>query len=119
MTAEDISNQAEHVMDILTESYPGYEHILIYDNAPTHLKHPEGSLSVHHMPKFMPKEGHNWGNEVTRHDEDGRTIYHSDGSIEKEKIKMSDARFVDRTPQPLYFPEDHPYLVCSRAWQSF
>ena len=41
MTAEDISAQAEIAMDILMEFYPKYEHVFIYDNAPTHLKCPE------------------------------------------------------------------------------
>ncbi|EDR07030.1 uncharacterized protein LACBIDRAFT_299314 [Laccaria bicolor S238N-H82] len=95
-------------MDILTEFYPEYEHILIYDNVPMHLKHPEGSLSAHHMPKFTPKEGHNWGIEVTKHDKDGKTMHHPNRSLEKEKIKMSDTRFANGTPQPLYFPENHP-----------
>jgi hypothetical protein len=45
-TAEDIDEQAREAMDILTECYPEYEHIFIYDNAPTHLKRPEDSLSA-------------------------------------------------------------------------
>ncbi|KIJ91110.1 hypothetical protein K443DRAFT_135560 [Laccaria amethystina LaAM-08-1] len=96
-------------MDILTEFYPEYEHVLIYDNPPTHLKRPEGSLSACHMPKFTPKEGHNWGIKVSERNKDGKTMHHPNGSLEKEKIKMSDARFADGTPQPLYFPEDHPH----------
>ena len=92
-------------------------HILIYDNVPTHLKHPEGLLSVHHMPKFTPKEGHNWGIDITKHDKDGKTVSHSDRSIEKEKINMSDARFADGTP-PLYFSKDHPHSGVFKAWWS-
>lgn len=47
MTANDIINQANHPMDILTEWYPEYEHVFIYDNAPMHLKRLDGSLSAH------------------------------------------------------------------------
>jgi len=46
MTADDIINQANHAMDILMEWYPEYEHILIYDKPPTHLKRPDGLLSA-------------------------------------------------------------------------
>ena len=45
-TSDEIIAQANTVMDILEEYYPQYEHILIYDNAPTHLKHPEDPLSA-------------------------------------------------------------------------
>ncbi|KIJ96797.1 hypothetical protein K443DRAFT_124304 [Laccaria amethystina LaAM-08-1] len=88
MTAEDISTQAEVAMGILTEFYPEYEHIFIYDNAPTHLKCPEGSLSARWMPKNIPKDGRNWGIEVTKHDNNGKAVYLPDGSTVKQKIKM-------------------------------
>jgi hypothetical protein len=45
-TNDDINNQANDAMNILTKYYPKYEHIFIYDNASTHLKHPENSLSA-------------------------------------------------------------------------
>jgi len=106
MTAEDISAQAEVVMDILMEFYPEYEHIFIYDNAPTHLKCPEGSLSARRMPKNIPKDGHNWGIEVTKRDNEGKAIHLPNGSLVKEKIKMRDAEF-NGSCQPLYFPEGH------------
>jgi hypothetical protein len=88
MTAEDISTQAEVAMDILTEFYPEYEHIFIYDNAPTHLKCPEGSLSACRMPKNIPKDGHNWGIEVMKRNNNGKAVYLPDGLTVKEKIKM-------------------------------
>lgn len=46
-TAEDINEQVHEAMDILTECYPEYKYIFIYDNALTHLKQPEDSLSAH------------------------------------------------------------------------
>ncbi|EDR03806.1 uncharacterized protein LACBIDRAFT_306885 [Laccaria bicolor S238N-H82] len=108
MTADDIVNQANRAMDILTEWYPEYEHIFIYDNAPTHLKRPDGSLSARRMPKNIPKEGHNWGVEVTKRDNTGNLVHLPDGTTAKEKIKMGNACFADGTPQALYFPEGHP-----------
>ncbi|KJA13708.1 hypothetical protein HYPSUDRAFT_151281 [Hypholoma sublateritium FD-334 SS-4] len=105
---EDIIEQAEEAISILKECYPQYEHVLIYDNASTHLKRPEDSLSARKMPKGTPKEGQNWGIEVTKRDAvSGKIIYKADGKPEKTKIHMGDARFADGTPQPLYFPAGH------------
>ncbi len=56
----------------------------------------------------VPKKGTNWLVETTKRDEAGNLVYKSDGSLEKEKICMGDAAFCDGTPQPLYFPDDHP-----------
>jgi hypothetical protein len=60
------------------------------------------------MPKFTPKVGNNWLIEVTKRDESDNRIYLPDGKVAKEKIPMSDARFNDGTPQPLYISEGHP-----------
>ena len=106
--SDEIIDQANTAMDILEEYYPQYEHVLIYDNAPTHLKHPEDSLSACRMPKYTPKLGNNWGIEVTKHDDAGKPVYSSDGSPIKIKICMWDAQFADGTPQSLYFLEGHP-----------
>lgn len=105
-TCDDIQEQAQAAMDILTEFYPDEEHVFVYDNASTHLKRPEDSLSARHMPKFTPKLGHNWGIEVTKCTDDGKPVYKSDGSMEKIKIPMGDAVF-NSQPQSLYFPEGH------------
>ena len=37
-TNEDILEQATTAMDILTEYYPHEKHVLVFDNASTHLK---------------------------------------------------------------------------------
>jgi hypothetical protein len=58
-TNEDIQAQVQEAMDILAEFYPEYDHILIYDNASTHLKHEEDALSAQKMPKNTPKVGKN------------------------------------------------------------
>jgi hypothetical protein len=60
------------------------------------------------MPKNTPKEGNNWGIEVTKRDPiTQKPICNPDGSHQKVKIKMCDGQFADGTPQPLYFPERH------------
>lgn len=105
---EDIIKQAEEAISILKEYYPQFEHVLIYDNASTHLKRPEDSLSARKMPKWMPKEGENWGIEVTKRDPiSGKISYAPNGKPEKIKIHMGDARLANGTPQPLYFPPGH------------
>ena len=106
---EDIIAQADEAIDILREYYPEFDHVLIYDNATTHLKRPEDALSARKMPKGMPKPGKNWGIEVSKRDPiTGKFEYRTDGSIEKTKILMQDGRLENGEPQPLYFPMDHP-----------
>ena len=48
---EDIIEQADEAIDILKECYPEFDHVLIYDNATTHLKRAEDVLSARKMPK--------------------------------------------------------------------
>ena len=60
------------------------------------------------MPKNSPKVGHNWGIEVSLRDPlTGKIVHKPDGTNEKIKIRMRNATFKDRTPQPLYFPDGH------------
>jgi transposase len=106
---EDIIEQANEAIDILQEFHPDYEHILIYDNATTHLKRAEDALSARKMPKGIPQSGKNWGIEVSKRDPiTGKLIYRANRSIEKIKIFMQDGRFKNSEPQRLYFPMDHP-----------
>jgi len=108
-TSENILQQADEAMSILLECYPEYEHVFVYDNASTHLKRAEDSLSARIMPKNIPKHSTNWGIEVKkRNPVTGKVICKPDGSPEKEKIHMGDGCFTNGTPQPLYFPEGHP-----------
>jgi hypothetical protein len=109
-TNEDIQEQVQVAMDILTEFYPEFDHVLIYDNASTHLKRKEDALSARKMPKNMPKVGHNWGIEVSLQDPlTGEIVYKPNGTHKNIKIQMSDARFKDGSPQPLYFPDGHSH----------
>ena len=106
------------MINILKKYYPEFDHVLIDDNAMTHLKHAEDALSAHKMPKNIPKSGKNWGVKVSKHDPvTGKLVYHPDQSIEKMKILMCDGQFRNGEPQPLYFPMDHPdkNVECSKA----
>jgi hypothetical protein len=109
-SSDDICNQAQEAIGIVRECWPQYEHVFVYDNASTHLKRPEDSLSARKMPKKITALGTNWGIEVSKRDPiSGKIIYKPDGSPEKTKICMSPACFADGTPQPLYFPEGHEH----------
>ena len=48
-TSEEILAQATTAMDILQRHFPHDNHILVYDNAPTHLKRAADALSARHM----------------------------------------------------------------------
>ena len=106
--SEDFMKQVDTCMDILEADYPDEEHLLIFDNATIHTKRPDGALSARKMPKFTPKEGTNWGVEVTHRGPDGKIVYAPNGKPAKVKIRMGDAQFRDGTPQRLYFEAPHP-----------
>jgi hypothetical protein len=97
-------------MDIVLEYYPQFDHIFIYDNATTHLKRPEDSLSACRMPKNIPKPGTNWGIEVTKcNPTTGKLVCKPDGTSEKVKIRMKDGQLPNGKAQSFYFPEGHPW----------
>ena len=92
----------DEAIDILQEYYFNFDHVLIYDNATTHLKQADNALSAHKMPKNVPKPGHNWGIEVSKHDPvTGKLVYCPDRSIEKTKILMCDGHF--RNGKPMHY----------------
>ena len=113
-TNEDILNQTTVAMDILTEFYPNKEHKFVFDNATTHTARSDTALSARHMPKGTKPVGEFWGAIVPVLDSDGNQVYHRDenGKLTrkpmKTKVRMDDATFKDGSPQPLYFPDNHP-----------
>ena len=107
-TNKDVLRQTQRAMDILQAHNPHEDHVFIFDNAATYIKRPDEALSARNMPKFTPKEGSNWGPEMTMMDENRKLVYRADGKVMKTKIHMADATFADGTPQQLYFPEGHP-----------
>jgi hypothetical protein len=59
-TNEDILKQASNAMDILQQHHADEDHVLVFDNATTHLKCADDALSTRHMPKFSPRHGSEW-----------------------------------------------------------
>ena len=74
-TNKDILKHAATAMDILDKGYPDEDHVLVFDNATTHLKWEEDALSAIKMPKFIPKLGTNWGVTVSEFDEDCSLVH--------------------------------------------
>jgi hypothetical protein len=106
---EDIIVQTETAIRILAHDYPDQEHIFIFGNASTHLKCADDAISARKMPKFMPKEGNNWGVEVTAPNQNGGIIHGTDRKPLKIKIRMGNGRLLDGLPQDFYYPLNHPY----------
>lgn len=110
-TNEEILEQATKAMDILQRHYPNEDHILVYDNAPTHLKRPSDALSAKDMsmkPTSKKRQSFFFGVKIPVKDEvTGKMVYGSDGAVLKKKIPMTGAKFANGSPQSLYFPPDH------------
>ena len=103
-TNECIIQHAEKAIDILRKFYPNDDHVLVFDNATTHVKHADNALSARHMPK---NPSSSWGITVVAKDDSGAIKYHSDGKPQKIKVPMEPGSFANKEPQPLYFPDGH------------
>ncbi|KAI0920550.1 hypothetical protein AcV5_010259 [Taiwanofungus camphoratus] len=109
-TNEEILEHATKAMDILQCHYPHERHILIFDNATTHLKCAPGALSARNMSMKPTAEGKPmFGVEVHMTGEDGKPIYGPNGKILKQKVRMTDAKFANGSLQSL----------CSKAPRSY
>ncbi|KAK0495603.1 hypothetical protein EDD18DRAFT_1354058 [Armillaria luteobubalina] len=106
-TNEEIRKQAEKAMDILAKYFPDEDHILVFDNATTHVKHAGTALSATRMPKGPPAT---FGVDVPIVGDDGKQKKGLDENLLKERIHMANGRFSDGTDQEFYYPDDHPAL---------
>ena len=107
-TNDDIISQFNKAVDIAQKYFPSDDHAFLYDNATTHTKCPDGSLSARNMPKHTSKPDKNWLVEINEKKPDGKLVYTSDGKIQKKRVRMEGAKFADGSPQSLYFEDDHP-----------
>ena len=112
-TNDEIVEQANRAMDILERHFPDEDHILIFDNASTHLKRADGALSARKMPKGTSE---NWGVEVNVKDANGKLVYAPDGKLLKQKIRMEGATLADGMKQSLYFENGHPKAGHFKGW---
>ena len=103
-TNERIIQHAKRAIEILQKYYPNDKHVLVFDNATTHVKRADNALSARHMPK---NPSSSWGITVFAKDNNGATVYHFDGKPKKIKVPMQAGRYVNGEPQSLYFPDGH------------
>ena len=110
--------------DILSKHYPDDKHWFMYDNATTHLKQADDTLSSKKMPKFSSKHGDkwdgknwgdgkkpiNWGVKTPMIDVDSKLVHGEDGAVLKKKVHMTDGKFADGTTQCLYYPDSHEHV---------
>jgi len=106
-TNDDIVEQATKAMDVLKKYYPNDDHVLVYDNATTHLKRSRDSISARRMPMKTSKPEKNWLVPTPSLDESGDQIFNSKGGKVMKLIEMAPGRFDDGTPQSFYFPKGH------------
>lgn len=102
----DNNNIQQHLalgMGLAAKYYPDDDHVFVFDNATTHLKRPEGSLSALKMPRGPSA---NFGVEVNVVNDDGKPVYGLDGKIFKQKIPMGNGYFEqggERKEQAFYW----------------
>lgn len=115
-SSDKILKHATCAMDIFEKYYPGDEHVFVFDNATSHVKRADDTLSACHMLK---KPSAKWGVEVLMTDIKGKTIFGTDGKPWKMKISMAPACLQNGEPQLLYFPNGHHRRVDLRGWNRF
>ena len=103
-TNERIIQHAEQAIEILQKYYPNDDHVMIFDNATTHVKRADNALSARCMPK---NPSCSWGVTVPLKDNNGAIVYNPDGKPQKIKVPMEPGRYANGEPQPLYFPDGH------------
>jgi hypothetical protein len=111
---DNILQHSRAAMDILERDFPDERHVLVFDNATTHLKRADGALSARHMSKKPTSSKFQmWGVDINARNESGAVVYGPDRKPVKERVCMEDARFHDGEGQPLYFnPEDGTGRTC-------
>jgi len=96
----------EKAMAILEKHYyPNEDHVFIFDNAPTHMKRPEDSLSAQNMPKGCRE----WGVDVPVRDAGGQAVVGPNGKVLTTKAQIANGSFEDGTLQEFYWPAGHQY----------
>ncbi|KAF9515666.1 hypothetical protein BS47DRAFT_1371942 [Hydnum rufescens UP504] len=105
----EIYDQVSVAAKLATKLYPPNNHVFAFDNATTHTKCLEDTLSAMKMPKKMSLKGKNFLCEVTRHDGSGKPVLDSSGNVVKDKMQMHDGTVLDGSPQCVYFTPNHQY----------
>jgi len=102
---DETIRHVEKAMAILEKHYPNEDHVFIFDNAPTHMKRPNDSLSARNMPKGCRE----WGVDVPVRDVGGQAVLGPNGKVLTTKARIANGSFKDGTPQEFYWPEGHQH----------
>lgn len=105
ITCEDICDHATTAMDICSKHWPNVKHVFAYDNAPSHVKRPDGALSARRMPKGPSAT---YFAERNVFDSHGKRLYDEHGKLRKIRDVQFTGAIHNGVPQSLYFPDDHP-----------
>ncbi|KAG2348635.1 hypothetical protein BDR05DRAFT_973668 [Suillus weaverae] len=92
-TNQEIVAQPVKAMDILQKDYPDENHVLIFDNAMTHLKHANDALAAR---KMLKNPSQTFGPSASVKDANGKPVLGPDG----KQLPNGDL-------QPLYFAQGH------------
>ncbi|KAH6902428.1 hypothetical protein BKA70DRAFT_1113152 [Coprinopsis sp. MPI-PUGE-AT-0042] len=91
-------------MDIVSEAYPDFDHVFVYNNATIHRKRPDGSLSARYMPKNPSAR---FCVEITKRDAHGKPCYIMGPNgvqvLEKITMQMGPGELPNGEPQSFYF----------------
>ncbi|KIK14399.1 hypothetical protein PISMIDRAFT_76078, partial [Pisolithus microcarpus 441] len=101
---DEIIRHAEKAMAILERYYQHDDHVFIFDNAPTHVKRADCSVSARNMPKGCKE----WGIDVPVWDANGKIVLGPDGRTLMTKACISNG-FFNGSPQEFYWPEGHKH----------
>jgi transposase len=105
-TNSDVIDQVTTAMNILSKHYADEDHVFVFDNATTHTKRADMSLSALKMPLNPTSSRFQmWGVDTNMIGLDGKPIYGLDGKIKKQRVRMGDGHF-NGQPQSLYFMPD-------------
>ncbi|KIK33086.1 hypothetical protein CY34DRAFT_792352 [Suillus luteus UH-Slu-Lm8-n1] len=94
-TTNNIIAHANLAMDILEKHFPNDDHILVFDNATTHVKCPDDAPAAHDMTKNPSKT---WGAVVTIKDTRGSVMRDTEGKLLKTKVRLADTHLADGSP---------------------
>lgn len=94
--------QMEAAMTILEKHFPNEDHVLIFDNATTHLKHADDALCARNMPLSCL----DWGISVPMRGPDGKQLRDANGKAMMQKVRVADGHH-NGVQQSFYWPNGH------------
>jgi hypothetical protein len=118
-SSSDILDHTTRAMDILKRHFPDDEHVFVFDNAPSHMKQADTTISAQGMSlnptnpldrtklrDLQKPDDWVWGVDINVLGADGRPTHGPDGKVLKKQVPMSNGWF-NGVSQSFYFtPND-------------